>query len=77
MKKCYNCCNYYKMGGFGGYISSNCHIYGSLDVDQHERHPSTAAETCEMYNKKEEKELEIKERYKNDSWDRQMGKVNK
>ena len=27
-----------------------CKVYGSLDVDQRERHPSTAAQTSKMYN---------------------------
>ena len=50
MKKCYNCCNYYKEGCFCGYSASMCKIYGSLDMDQTKRHPDTAAETCPMYN---------------------------
>ena len=49
-KTCYSCCNYYREGGVGGYLSSNCKVYGSLDCDQKERRPDISAETCEMYN---------------------------
>ena len=47
---CYQCCNFYRMGCFGGYNMCMCRIYGSLDIDQNERHPDTAALTCKMYN---------------------------
>lgn len=46
---CYNC-RHYKTSLFCGYISSHCEIYGSLDMDQHERHPDTAAATCDKFN---------------------------
>lgn len=49
MRKCYSCCNFY-IDTFCGYNSCLCKVYGSLDVDQHERHPDTSAETCDMYN---------------------------
>lgn len=52
MKKCYDCSNFY-YDCFCGYKACSCHIYGSLDMDQHERHPSTAAETCAEYEEKE------------------------
>lgn len=51
MKLCENCCNYYEMGTFGSYITQNCKIYGSLDMDQNIRNPDTEAEKCNMYNK--------------------------
>lgn len=47
---CYQCCNFYRDGCFGGYSMCMCKVYGSLDADQRERHPSTAALTCKMYN---------------------------
>lgn len=47
---CYQCCNFYYEGCFGGYSACMCKVYGSLDVDQKERHPNTAAQTCKMYN---------------------------
>lgn len=50
MRTCYNCCNYFEMGSFGGYVTSNCKLFGSLDVDQRERHPTTSAETCKFYD---------------------------
>lgn len=51
MKKCYNCSNFY-YDCFCGYNACSCYIYGSLDMDQHERHPDTAAETCAEYEEK-------------------------
>lgn len=53
-RKCYTCGNY-RESLFCGYISSHCEIYGSLDVDQHERHPDTAADTCEDFAPKKPK----------------------
>lgn len=44
-RKCRNCKNFYT-DNFCGYNACNCKVYGSLDVDQKERHPDTAAETC-------------------------------
>ena len=35
-----------------GYESCHCKKYGSLDIDQHERHPDTAAQTCPDYIEK-------------------------
>lgn len=51
MRKCSNCKNFYT-DTFCGYNACNCRIYGSLDVDQKERHPDTAAETCKEYSEK-------------------------
>ena len=45
MRKCAYCENYYTESTCG-YTSSNCRIYGSLDCDQTERHPDTAAAAC-------------------------------
>lgn len=53
-RQCYDCDNYYT-SYFCGYNSSNCKIYGSLDVDQHERHPDTAGATCESFTPKKPK----------------------
>ena len=39
-------CDHFRACLFCGYESSNCEIHGSLDVNQHERHPDTAAATC-------------------------------
>jgi hypothetical protein len=47
-KKCSNCINFFT-SNFCGYNACNCKIYGSLDVDQKERHPDTAALTCKDF----------------------------
>lgn len=47
-RKCYNC-EHYRTSYFCGYEQCICTVHGSLDVDQHERHPDTAAETCAEY----------------------------
>ena len=52
MKKCYNCEHYYE-DWFCGYAASNCHIYGSLDCDQKERHPDRTANVCKDYKEKD------------------------
>lgn len=51
-RTCYNCKNFFN-SYFCGYSSSNCKVYGSLDMDQKVRHPDTAAENCDRYEKKE------------------------
>lgn len=51
-RKCYNCKNFFT-SYFCGYNSSNCKVYGSLDMDQKVRHPDTAAESCDRYEKRE------------------------
>lgn len=51
-RTCYNCKNYFT-SYFCGYNSSNCKVYGSLDMDQKVRHPDTAAESCDRYEQKE------------------------
>lgn len=48
MKKCSKC-PYYYTTYFCSYESPRCKIYGSLDMDQKERHPDTAAASCKMY----------------------------
>ena len=50
-RKCANCTNYFG-SYFCGYVSANCKIYGSLDVDQCERHPDTTALSCGQYKEK-------------------------
>ena len=47
---CYECCNFYLEGCFGNYSMCMCKIYGSLDCDQNERRPDTAAKSCPNYN---------------------------
>lgn len=51
-RKCYDCENYFE-SYFCGYNSHNCKVYGSIDMDQKERHPDTTAESCDRYKKKE------------------------
>lgn len=47
-RKCYDCANFYH-DHFCGYAACNCKVFGSLDCDQKERHPDTAATTCPEY----------------------------
>ena len=47
-KYCYFCKHYYSVDG-NGYSQSYCKKYGSLDVDQQERHPDKTANTCNNY----------------------------
>lgn len=47
-RTCYNCINYYT-STLCAYNASCCKVHGSLDLDQHERHPDTAAETCREF----------------------------
>lgn len=42
---CYECENFFT-SSFCGYDACYCKIHGSLDVDQHERHPDTTGATC-------------------------------
>lgn len=44
-RRCYGCQNYFE-SYFCGYNQCMCKVHGSLDVDQHERHPDTSAQTC-------------------------------
>lgn len=53
-RKCSDCGNYWE-SHFCGYIQTLCKIHGSLDVDQHERHPDTAAATCKEFTPKRPK----------------------
>jgi hypothetical protein len=50
-RKCYNCESFYR-SWFCGYGACECKIHGSLDVDQKERHPDTAAESCPDFKSK-------------------------
>lgn len=59
-RSCYNCDNYIS-SYFCGYYSSHCKIHGSLDMDQHERHPDTAADQCAEYTPKKPKQPETPE----------------
>lgn len=47
-------CDHFRTCLFCGYESSNCEIHGSLDVDQHERHPDATATTCSDFTPKVE-----------------------
>lgn len=49
--RCRNCKNFYT-DNFCGYSACRCKIYGSLDVDQNERHPDTAAKTCPDFQRR-------------------------
>lgn len=50
-RKCYNCENFYQ-SWFGGYGKCCCRVHGSIDADQKERHPDTAAANCKEYTQK-------------------------
>lgn len=50
-RSCYNCKHFFT-SYFCGYEECRCKVYGSLDVGQNERHPDTAAETCEAFHPK-------------------------
>lgn len=54
-RRCYDCVNFY-YDCFCGYNACNCKVYGSLDVDQTERHPDRTAKTCPDFISKEETE---------------------
>lgn len=51
-RKCYTCQNF-RREFFCGYGACRCDIYGSLDVDQKERHPDRTAATCPDYTPNE------------------------
>lgn len=51
-RKCYNCKHFYT-NTFCGYSQCMCKVYGSLDMDQHERHPDISAKTCKEYKGEE------------------------
>lgn len=51
-KWCVNCTHYYTEYTCG-YISANCSIVGSLDMDQHKYHPDVTANNCEHYSEKQ------------------------
>ena len=50
-RKCRNC-DHFRESLFCGYISSHCEVFGSLDMDQSERNPDTAGETCPKFTTK-------------------------
>lgn len=52
MKWCYDCKSFY-YDCFCDYNACMCCQYGSLDVDQHERHPDVNAMTCLNYEQKD------------------------
>ena len=49
-KLCYDC-KHCQGSHFCGWTSYYCKIYGSLDIDQKERHPEETAKTCPNYEK--------------------------
>jgi len=61
-KYCYFCENYYTVNG-GGYSQCYCKKYGSLDVDQQERHPDKTANFCDNYKESLEYISDKKELY--------------
>lgn len=50
-KWCYDCEHFYQ-DCFCSYEACYCRIYGSLDVDQKEKHPDKTANTCSDYKQK-------------------------
>ena len=50
-RTCYECDNFFK-SSFCGYDACYCKIHGSLDVDQHERHPSKTGAACRDFTPK-------------------------
>lgn len=53
-KWCYDC-EHYRSSSFCGYGACSCVIHGSLDQDQHERHPDRTADVCPDYKSNEGK----------------------
>lgn len=53
-RRCYDCDHFF-VSRFCGYEACNCEIFGSLDVDQHGRHPDTTAESCPKFEPKKPK----------------------
>lgn len=53
-RTCRNC-DHFRESYFCGYISSLCTTHGSLDVDQHERHPDITGATCPDFTPKQPK----------------------
>ena len=51
IRKCMNC-KEYRESYFCGYTSAYCEIFGSLDMDQTERHPDTTGEKCPKWKEK-------------------------
>lgn len=51
-KWCYDCVHY-RGGTMCGYTSHECKIHGSLDMDQHERHPDVTADSCPDYKQRD------------------------
>ena len=47
-KYCYDCIHY-QTSSFCGYDHCSCAVYGSLDMDQNERHPDITADICKDY----------------------------
>lgn len=45
---CYDC-KHFHTSRMCGYDACDCRIYGSLDIDQKERHPDKTADTCKDY----------------------------
>lgn len=51
-KWCYDCIHH-RSGTMCGYESHECKIYGSLDMDQRERHPDVTADSCPDYKQRD------------------------
>lgn len=54
VRKCYDC-KHYRECLFCGYVSSHCEVFGSLDMDQKERHPDITGATCPKWSAKKQK----------------------
>ena len=64
---CYDCKNFY-YSYMCGYNACCCEKYGSLDVDQNERHPDKTATTCSNYKRSNQpywfiRDLTVEEAY--------------
>lgn len=57
---CYDCDHFFT-SYFCGYEACRCKIFGSLDVDQNERHPDTTAENCPEFEPKKPKKPQTEE----------------
>lgn len=51
-KWCYDCIHHHSCVTCG-YESHSCDVYGSLDMDQHERHPDVTADSCPDYQQRD------------------------
>lgn len=75
-KYCYDCEHCYS-SHFCGWTSYGCKIYGSLDIDQQERHPDKTANTCPKYKKVRDCSNEFEQSNKEfEEYCKRIGKIN-